>query len=99
MEALASYRVVDRIYTRKEAQEITAHIGQSVETIENLPKIETEDWNLLGQLEIFMFPVPPCRRRTHHVGKRHSHVLSTAFAALYASEGYLYVRHTQPNIL
>ena len=54
MEALASYRVVDRIYTRKEAQEITAHIGQSVETIENLPKIETEDWNLLGQLEIFI---------------------------------------------
>ena len=54
MEALASYRVVDRVYTRKEAQEITAHIGQSVEIIENLPKIETEDWNLLGQLEIFL---------------------------------------------
>ena len=54
MEALASYRVVDKIYTRKEAQEITAHIGQSVEIIENLPKIETEDWNLLGQLEIFV---------------------------------------------
>ena len=54
MEALSSYRVVDRIYNRKEAQEIPAHIGQSVETIENLPKIETEDWNLLGQLEIFI---------------------------------------------
>ena len=54
MEDLASYRVVDRIYTRKEAQEITAHIGQSAEFIENLPKIETEDWNLLGQLEIFL---------------------------------------------
>ena len=54
MEDLASYRVVDRIYTRKEAQEITAHIGQSTEFIENLPKIETEDWNLLGQLEIFL---------------------------------------------
>ena len=54
MEALTSYRVVDRIYTRKEAQGITAHIGQSVEIIESLPKIETEDWNLLGQLEIFL---------------------------------------------
>ena len=54
IEALASYRVVDRIYTRKEAQEITAHIGQSVERIEALPKIETESWNLLIQLEIFI---------------------------------------------
>ena len=54
IEALASYRVVDSVYTRKEAQEITAHIGQSVEIIENLPKIETESWNLLIQLEIFI---------------------------------------------
>ena len=54
MEALASYRVVDRIYTRKEAQEITAHIGKPVEIIENLPKIENESWNLLIQLEIFI---------------------------------------------
>ena len=54
IEALASYRVVDRVYNRKEAQEITVHIGQSVEIIENLPKIETESWNLLIQLEIFI---------------------------------------------
>ena len=54
IEALASYRVVDSVYTRKEAQEITAHIGQSVERIEALPKIETESWNLLIQLEIFI---------------------------------------------
>ena len=54
MEALASYRVVDRIYTRKDANEIAAHVGQTVEIIENLPKIESEDWNLLIQLEIFI---------------------------------------------
>ena len=54
IEALASYRIGDKIYNRKEAQEITAHIGQSAEFIENLPKIETEDWNLLIQLEIFI---------------------------------------------
>ena len=54
MEALASYRVVDKVYNRKEAQEIAAHIGQSVEIIEALPKIETEDWNLLIQLKIFV---------------------------------------------
>ena len=54
IEALASYRVTDSVYTRKEAQEITAHIGQSVERIEALPKIETESWNLLIQLEIFI---------------------------------------------
>ena len=54
IEALASYRVIDRIYTRKETNEITAHIGKPVEIIENLPKIETESWNLLIQLEIFI---------------------------------------------
>ena len=53
-EALASYSVGDKIYTRKEAHQIAADIGQSVEHIEALPKIETEDWNLLIQLELFI---------------------------------------------
>ena len=54
VEALTCYRVVDTIYNRKDAQEIAIHIGQTVEIIKSLPKIETEDWNLLIQLEIFI---------------------------------------------
>ena len=54
IEALASYRIGDKIYNRKEAHEIASDIGQSTEHIETLPKIETEDWNLLIQLEIFI---------------------------------------------
>ena len=54
IEALASYRIGEKIYTRKEAHEIPADMRQSVEIIESLPKIETESWNLLIQLEIFI---------------------------------------------
>ena len=54
IEALASYRIGDKVYNRKEAQEIASDIGRSTEHIETLPKIETEDWNLLIQLEIFV---------------------------------------------
>ena len=54
IEALASYRIGDKVYNRKEAHEIASDIGRSTEHIETLPKIETEDWNLLIQLEIFI---------------------------------------------
>ena len=54
IEALASYRIGDTVFDRKEAHEITADIGQSAKHVERLPKIETETWNLLIQLELFI---------------------------------------------
>ena len=53
LTALSSYRQKDTVYSRKEAQGIGSDIGQTLEYIRSLPKIEREDWNLLVQLEIF----------------------------------------------
>ena len=53
LQALASYRIGDTILDRKKAEARTADIGQPVEHIQALPKIETETWNLLLQLELF----------------------------------------------
>ena len=52
--ALTSYRIGDTVYDRKAAHEIASDVGQSTKHIETLPKIETETWNLLIQLELFI---------------------------------------------
>ena len=59
IDGLSSYRVGDTVHTRKEAQGIGSDIGQTLEHIRSLPKIEREDWNLLIQLELFF-------ERYHH---------------------------------
>ena len=53
IDGLSSFRRGNTIFSRKEAQGIGADIGQTLEHIRSLPKIEREDWNLLIQLEIF----------------------------------------------
>ena len=54
IEGLASYRVNDTIYSRKEVHYIESHKQLDIESIKALPKIETPDWNLLVQLEVFI---------------------------------------------
>ena len=59
IEGLASYRRGNTTFSRKAAQSIGSDIGQTLEHIRSLPKIEREDWNLLIQLELFF-------ERYHH---------------------------------
>ena len=53
IEGLSSYRRGNTVYSRKEAQAIGSDIGQTLEHIRSLPKIEHEKWNLLIQLQLF----------------------------------------------
>ena len=53
-QGLASYKVDDdTILTRKEASERAPDMGQTLEHIKRLPKIESESWNLFSQLCVF----------------------------------------------
>ena len=60
-QALASYKIDDdTILSRKQAHEHGADVGQSLDYIKQLPKIESEGWNLLHQLVVFFecYPYP-----------------------------------------
>ena len=61
-QALASYKIDDdTILSRKQAHEHGADVGQSLDYIKQLPKIESEGWNLLRQL-LCSLNVTPIRR-------------------------------------
>lgn len=54
LQALTEYRLGDTILSREEANALETRTGpRTVDEIKRLPLIETDDWNLLLQLELF----------------------------------------------
>ena len=57
--ALTQYRIGDTILSRDEAQDLQKRRApKNISEVLALPLIETEDWNLLGQLELFFEQYP-----------------------------------------
>lgn len=57
--ALTQYRIGDTILSRDEAQDLQKRSApKNVSEVLALPLIETDDWNLLGQLEMFFEQYP-----------------------------------------